>query len=184
MPRKRKRPAETSSKESRSAAKNRKRSNASVSRHDTSRKRIAGFDLLRLRRDDLTWKDAELQAGITRRMVEAIFPRAFYRDERGRLQVRGYDPYTRKLSISTAEPGEFKWLRARGSRKASLVGIWNNAVKAAGRGDFSLINAFPRNVFINGVRLATSHYEVSRIAAAAAESDEPFEDIYSLVGVV
>ena len=26
------------------------------------------------------------------------------------------------------------------------------------------------------------HYEVSRIAAAASESDKPFEDIYSLVG--
>jgi recombinational DNA repair protein (RecF pathway) len=74
------------------------------------------------------------------------------------------------------------WLRARGSRKASLVGTWNNAVKAAGRGDFSLIDAFPRNIFIDGVRLATSHYEVSRIAAAAAESEQPFEDIYALVG--
>lgn len=184
MPRKRKRPAETSSKESRAAAKNRKRSNASVSRHDTSRKRIAGFELLRLRRADLTWKDAEQQAGISRHVVEGIFPRAFYRDERGRLQVRGYDSYTRKLKISTTRPGEFRWLRARGSRKASLVGIWNNAVKAAGRGDFSLIDAFPRNVFVDGVRLPTSHSEVSRIAAAAAESDEPFEDIYSFVGAV
>lgn len=183
MPRKRKRPAETSSKGSRLAAKNRKRSNASVSRHDTSRKRIAGFDLLRLRRNDLTWEDAEQQAGIGRQAAEGIFRRAFYRDERGRLQVRGYDRYTRKLKIPTTRPGEFRWLRARGSRKASLVGIWNNAVKAAGRGDFSLIDAFPRNVSIDGVRLPTSHYEVSRIAAAAAESDEPFEDLYSLVGV-
>ena len=55
-------------------------------------------------------------------------------------------------------------------------------MKAAGRADFSLIDAFPRNLYVDGVRLATSHYEVSRIAAAAAESDEPFEDIYSLVG--
>jgi hypothetical protein len=86
------------------------------------------------------------------------------------------------LKIPTTKPGEFRWLRARGSHKASLVGTWNNAVKAAGRGDFSLIDAFPRNIFIDGVRLATSHHEVSRIAAAAAESDEPFEDIYAMVG--
>ena len=183
MPRKRKRPAETSSKGSRSAAKNRKRSNTSVSRHDTSRKRIAGFDLLRLRRANLIWKDAEQQAGMRRQAAQNIFPRAFFFDERGHLQVREYDPYTRKLKIPTTRPGEFRWLRARGSRQASLIGIWNNAVKAAGGGDFSLIDAFPRNVFIDGVRLPTSHSEVSRIAAAAAESDEPFEDIYSLVGV-
>ena len=161
---------------------NRTKSAYIVSRRDTTRQRIAGFELLRLRRDGHTWEDAELQAGISRHAAEEIFPRAFYRDGRGRLQVRGYDPYTRRLKISTTRPGQFRWLRARGSRKASLVGTWNNAVKAAGRSDFSLIDAFPRNVFIDGVRLATSHYEVSRMAAAAAESDEPFEDIYSLTG--
>src|SRR5437016_1882066 len=133
MPRKRKRPAETSSKGSRSAAKHKKRSIGNISRHDIYRKRKLAFELLRLRRDDLTWKDAERQAGITRRTVEAIFPRAFFLDERGHLQVHEHDPYTRKLKIPTAKPGKFRWLRARGSRKASLVGIWNNAVKAAGR---------------------------------------------------
>jgi hypothetical protein len=109
-------------------------------------------------------------------------PRAFFRDERGRLQVHRYDPYTRRLRIPTTKPGEFRLLRARGSRKASLVGTWLNALKAAGHGDFSRIDAFPRNVFIDNVRLATSHYEVSRIVAAAAESHQPFEDIYALVG--
>jgi len=182
MPRKRKRQAGTSSKGSRSAAKNRKRSSASVSRHDTSRKRKPAFELLRLRRQDRTWEDAEEQAGIGRRAAEHLLPRAFFRDERGRLQARGYDRYTRKLKIHTTKPGELRLVRARGSRDASLVGTWSNAVKAAGQGNFSLIDAFPRNIFIDGVRLATSHYEVSRIAAAAAESDEPFESIYSLVG--
>ncbi len=183
MPRKRKRQAGTSSRGNRSAARNRKRPGASVSRHDTARKRIAAFELLRGRRHGFGWKDAEQQAGITRREAEGIFPRAFYRDERSRLQVRGYDPYTRKLKIPTTKPGEFRWLRPRGSRKASLVGTWLNALRAAGRGDFSLIDAFPRNTFVDGVRLATSHYEVTRIAAASAESDQPFEDIYALAGV-
>jgi hypothetical protein len=32
------------------------------------------------------------------------------------------------------------------------------------------------------VHLPTSHYEVSRIAAAVADTDQPFEDIYALVG--
>ena len=182
MAHKRKRPAETSPKESRAAAKNRKRSNSSLSRRDVPGKRAAGFSLLRLRRAGLRWSDAEQQSGISRQGAQNIFPGAFFIDERAHLQVRGYDRYTRNVKIPTSKPGEFRWLRARGSRQASLVGTWNNAVKAAGRGDFSLIDAFPRNVSIGSVRLTTSHREVSRIAAAAAESDEPFEDIYSFVG--
>jgi len=96
--------------------------------------------------------------------------------------VHGYDRYTRRLKIPTTKPGEFRWLRVRGSRKATLVGTWTNALKAAGQGDFSLIDAFPRNTFIDGVRLATSHAEVSRIVEAAAESDQTFEDLYARVG--
>jgi len=195
MPQKRKRQAGTSSKKTRAAAS--KRFSRIISRHDIPRKRaphwmkltpaqrkqrIGGFEFLRLRRQNLTWKDAEEQSGITRRVAESFFPRAFFRDERGHLQVGGYDPYTRKLKIPTTKPGEFIWLRARGSHQASLVGTWNNAVKAAGRGDFSLIDAFPRDVVVGGVRLATSHKKVTQIAAAAAESDKPFEDIYALAG--
>jgi hypothetical protein len=153
-----------------------------MSRDDIYRDRKQAFELLRLRRKGLSWKDSEEQAAITRRAAERLLPSAFFRDEHGRLQARSYDRYMRTLKTPTTRPGKFRWLRARGNRQASLTGIWNNAVKAAGRGDFSLIDAFPRNLYVDGVRLATSHYEVSRIAAAAAESDEPFEDIYSLVG--
>jgi hypothetical protein len=182
MPRKRKRQAGTSTRGSRSAAKNKKRSSTSLSRHDASRKRIGAFKFLRLRREGSSWEDAKKYSDVPREIAEHLFPRAFFHDKQGRLQVRGYDRYTRKLKIPTIRPGEFSWLRARGSHKASLVGTWNNAVKAAGRGDFSLIDAFPRNTVIDGVRLATSHYEVSRIVAAAAESDQPFEDLYALAG--
>jgi hypothetical protein len=176
------------------------RSDLILSRRDTSRKsstraphrkqltsvqqkqRIAAFELERLRRQGLSWKVVEEQSGIARRTAQRLFPRAFFLDKRGRLQVRGYDPYTRRLKIPTTNPGEFSWVRARGSHQASLVGTWLNALKAAGHGDFSLIDAFPRNVSIDGVRLATSRYEVSRIVVAAAESDQPFEDIYAMVG--
>lgn len=144
--------------------------------------RIPAFDLLRSRRTGDTWEDAERLSGIDRLTAETRLPSAFVRDEHGRLQAREYDRYTRRLKIPTTRPGEFIWLRARGSRQASLIGTWNNAVKAAGRGDFSLIDAFPRNVYIDGVRLTTSHREVSRIAAAVADSDQPFENIYALVG--
>jgi hypothetical protein len=139
---------------------------------------------VRFRREGDTWDEAERLSGIDRLTAQTLLPSAFFHDERGRLQARGYDRYTRTLKIPTVRPGEFRWLRARGSRQASLIGTWNNAVKAAGGGDFSLIDEFPRNVFIDGVRLPTSHREVSRIAAAVADSDQPFENIYALVGAV
>jgi hypothetical protein len=139
---------------------------------------------VRFRREGDTWGEAERRSGIDRLIAEEFLPGAFFQDEHGRLEVRGSDRYTRTLKIPTIQPGQFRWLRARGSRQASLIGIWNNAVKAAGRNDFSLIDAFPRNVFIDGVRLPTAHREVSRIAAAVADSDQPFENIYALVGGV
>src|SRR5215469_11488155 len=145
-------------------------------------RRLPAFELVRYRRAGDTWEDAERLSGIDRLLAETLLPSAFYRDENGRLQVRGYDRYTRRLKIPTTRPGQFRWLRARGSHQASLIGTWNNAVKAAGRGDFSQIDAFPRNVFIDGVRLPTSHREVSKIASAVADSDQPFEDIYALAG--
>src|SRR5215831_21001738 len=95
--------------------------------------RRSAFELLRFRREGDTWEEAEKRSGINRRPAKALLPSAFFQDERGRLQARGYDRYTRKLKVPTIKPGQFRWLRARGSRKASLVGIWNNAVKAAGR---------------------------------------------------
>jgi hypothetical protein len=146
--------------------------------------RLPAFELVRFRREGDTWDEAERLSGIDRLLAETLLPSAFFRDKHGRLEVRGYDRYTRTLKIPTVGPGEFRRLRARGNRQASLIGTWNNAVKAAGGGDFSLIDAFPHNVSIDGVRLATSHREVSRIAAAVADSDQPFEDIYALVGAV
>jgi len=144
--------------------------------------RLPALALVRYRREGDTWEEAEELSGIDRRLAEDVLPGAFFRDERGQRQVREHDRYTRQLKIPTTRAGQFRWLRARGSRQASLIGTWNNAVKAAGRGEFSLIDGFPRNVVIDGVRLPTSHREVSRIASAVADSDQPFENIYALVG--
>jgi hypothetical protein len=160
----------------------RQRSQSARKHPPDSQQRINAFELLRLRRHGDTWKDAEEQAHITRRIAKRIFPRAFFADERGQVQAREYDPYTRRMKIPTRNPGEFTWLSVRGSHKASLVAHWNNALKAAGRGDFSLIDAFPKNVLVGGVRLPTGHKEVTRIVSAASESDKPFEDIYALAG--
>src|SRR4029077_16628123 len=103
--------------------------------------RRSAFELLRARREGETWKEAERRSGINRRTAKALLPSAFFHDERGRLQAHGYDRYTRRLKIPTTKVGEFRWLHVRGSRKASLLGTWTNALKAAGQGDFSLIDA-------------------------------------------
>ena len=176
-----------------SGARKQNRSRSIVRGSQRSRKSVRGpsqkqqlrspaFGLVRFRREGNTWEEAERLSGIDRLTAEILLPSAFFRDEHGRLEVRGYDRYTRTLKIPTVRPGEFRWVRARGNRQASLIGTWNNAVKAAGRGDFSLIDAFPRNVSIDGVRLPTSHRKISRIAAAVADSDQPFEDIYGSLG--
>src|SRR5215469_2997316 len=78
--------------------------------------RRSAFELLRSRRGGDTWEEAERLSGISRLTAESILPSAFFRDERGRLQAREYDRYTRKLKIATTRPGGLRWLRARGSR--------------------------------------------------------------------
>jgi hypothetical protein len=147
------------------------------------KQRVSAFEFLRLRRQGNTWQDAARLSRSSRNAAQRYFPRAFAKDEHGKLQVSLHDFYTRHVQVQTSVPGKFRLLRARGDRKATLVAIWNNAVKAAGRGDFSLIDQFPRGVFVDGFRLVTSHDAVTRIAKAGAESKNPFEDIYAVSGI-
>ncbi len=198
MPQKRKRQIGTSSKKTRSAA---KKSATNILAKDTARlktapraphwkqltsaqqkQRNSAFEFLRLRRQGHTWKDAERLSRTSRAAAQRYFPRAFAKDKQGKLQVRLHDFYTRHVQVQTTVPGKLRLLRVRGDSKATLVGIWSNAAKAAGRGDFSQIDAFPRGVVVDGFRLVTSHDAVTRIARAAAEGRNPFEDIYAVVG--
>jgi hypothetical protein len=66
----------------------------------------------------------------------------------------------------------------KNNRERSLLGVWQNAIQAAGNGDFSQIRAFPKNTFVGGIRLATSDYEVQRILEANEARKEPFEGLY------
>jgi hypothetical protein len=116
------------------------------------------------------------------RIAQRYFPKAFFRDSGGQLQVAGYDRYVKRLPLPTTQPGKVEIVRARGSHERSLCGRWLNALQAAGKGDFGPIDAFPKNVFIDGYRLATGHYEVQRIVEAFAESDRAFDELYALAG--
>jgi hypothetical protein len=200
MARKRKRQKAGSDKSPSSARKTKTRSGFALSRHAASRKRplppphwkqmtaaqkqqrTKAFKLLRFRRDGMSWRDAEEHSGVTIRTAQNYLPRAFFRDSGGRLQVTAYDRYVERLQLPTAHPGKLQIVRARGSHQRSVCGQWLNALQAAGRGDFGPIDAFPRNVFIDGYDLTTDHDEVHRIVEAQAESDRPLEELYALTG--
>lgn len=64
------------------------------------------------------------------------------------------------------------------SSERRLVGRWMKALNAAGRGDFSQMDKFPRNKSIGGVRLPTNRTEVQRILEALAEKESPYERLY------
>jgi hypothetical protein len=145
--------------------------------------RTASFSLLRFRREGMSWSNAEKDSGVSVRTAQQYLPKAFFRDSRGRLQVRAYDRYVEKLQLPTAHPGKLRVVRAPGSPQRSLSGQWLNALKAAGHGDFGPIDAFPKDVIIDGYHLATEHDEVQRILEAQAESDSPLEELYALTGV-
>src|SRR5690348_2887864 len=140
----------------------------SISQQETRNRQ---FELIRLRKDGYSWHAAEAESGARRETAERDLPSAFYRDHHGRLQAHAHDRYTRLLNLPTSEPGVLRIVRARGDRQASLSGQWLNALKVAGRGDFSAIDAFPSNIIVDGMHLVTSHDKVQQILFAIAESD-------------
>jgi len=99
-------------------------------------------------------------------------------DSTGRLHARKSDNYVQKFSLPTTRPDVFASITARGSAERSLAGRWLNAIKAAADGDFSLLQNFPKNTFIDGRRLPTAPYEVQRILNALEQSETAFEQQY------
>ncbi len=144
--------------------------------------RSQAFKFLRFRRQGMSSGDAQEQSGISAQTAKYYFPKAFYRNASGHLQVTNSDRYVEEFRLPTTRPGKLEPVRAHGSHQRLLCGRWLNALKAAGKGDFGPINAFPKNVFIDGYRLSTSPYVVQRIVQAIAESDKPFEELYAMAG--
>jgi len=146
------------------------------------KQRTRSLSLLRFRREGMTWRDAEKYSGTSVRKAQRYLPSAFYRDGDGHLQARASDHYVEPMQLPTHYPGRLQVVRACGSRQRSLCGQWSNALKAAGRGNFALIDAFPKNVVIDGYHLTTDHHEVQRIVEAQAESENALEELYALAG--
>src|SRR5208282_3074065 len=82
--------------------------------------RTQAFKLLRLRREGMSWRDVQEHSGITTRTAQRYFPKAFFRDSGGKLQVTDRDRYVEQFRLPTTRPGKLEVVRARGSRERSL----------------------------------------------------------------
>ena len=130
------------------------------------------------RGEKLTFSRAAKERGVDPRSRFNHLTKLFYKDASGRIHARKTDNYAQKFSIPTTRPDVFDTITARGNEERSIVGRWLNAMKAAADGDFTLINAFPKNVFVDGKRLPTAPYEVQRILEALEQSENAFEQQY------
>ena len=132
-----------------------------------------------MRRDPaLSFSRAAADRGVSPKSRHAYLKNLFYRAADGRIRPKKPDRYRETLFIPNAQPGQLTEVRTKNSHERSLIGQWQVAINAAARGDFSKIDAFPKNQAVGGVRLATSRAEVQRIVEAMAESEERFEGPY------
>ena len=131
------------------------------------------------RGEKLTFSRAARERGIDPRSRHVYVTKLFYKDSSGRIHARKTDNYVQKFNIPTTKPDVFDTITARGSAERSLAGRWLNALKAAGDGDFSLLQNFPKNTFVDGKRLPTAPYEVQKILEAVEQGKEDaFEQMY------
>src|SRR5436309_6376518 len=93
---------------------------------------------------------AARERGIDPRSRHVYVTKLFYKDSSGRIHARKTDNYAQKFNIPTTKPDVFDTITARGSAERSLAGRWLNALKAAGDGDFSLLQNFRKNTFVDG----------------------------------
>jgi len=80
------------------------------------------------------------------------------------------------------KPGDLTPLHTKSSKERYLVGEWVAAINEAARGDFARLNRFPKDTYIDGVRLPTGTDEVQTILEALENSESPFEQLYAIAG--
>jgi len=102
----------------------------------------------------------------------------------GKLRITSSDRLHAILHIPSTKPDVLIPIHTKSSKERYLVGEWFAAIKEAGRDDFSRLKRFPKQTYINGVRLPTGAYEVQKILEAMETSESPFERLYSTAGGV
>ncbi len=135
-----------------------------------------------MRRDaSLTLAQAARNREIDPRTVRRQIPSAFLKDSSGRIRARTSDRFRQTLYIPTTTPGVRTPILTKNSHERQQIGSWMAALNAAGRGDFSDMNEFPRQQFVGGVHLPTNAEVVQRILNALAEEEAPFEGLYRTI---
>jgi len=148
------------------------------SRTSSAQKRAAQVHSDMLRNPSLSFAKAARKRKVDPRTVLHHFGSDFGKDSSGRFKARSIGRQRQTLFIPWFEPGQEIPVPTKDARERRLIGRWMTALNAAGRGDFSKMDKFPRNETIGGVRLPTSKKEVQRILQALAEKASPYEGLY------
>lgn len=168
---------------SKTAASKRRKSKKKSSRKNSSSKsstyeRASLVQRDMLRNPSLSFARALRKRKIDGRTVLHHFGSDFEKDSSGRIKARSIGRRRQTLFIPGSEPGVDIPVPTKNASERRLVGRWMKALNAAGRGDFSQMDKFPRNKSIGGVRLPTNRDEVQRVLKALAERESPFERVY------
>jgi hypothetical protein len=131
-----------------------------------------------LRNPSLSFARALRKRKIDGRTVLHHFGSDFEKDSSGRIKARSIGRRRQTLFIPGSEPSQDIAVPTKNASERRLVGRWMKALNAAGRGDFSQMDKFPRNKSIGGVRLPINRNEVQRILKALAEKESPYERLY------
>jgi hypothetical protein len=134
-----------------------------------------------LRNQSLSLTKAAHKRRVDPRTVVAHFPTRFRKDSSGRIKARAVTGKLKILYIPGFEPGEVIPVPTQSEKERLLLGRWMAAVNAAGRGDFSKIDRFPKNKRIGGVLLPTKRAEVQQILVSLADRESPFEGLYRTI---
>jgi hypothetical protein len=168
---------------SKTAASRRHKSNKKSFRKNSRRKsstydRASQVNQDMLRNPSLSFARAIRKRKIDGRTVLHHFGSDFEKDSSGRIKARSIGGRRQTLFIPGSEPSQDIPVPTKNASERRLVGRWMKALNAAGRGDFSQMDKFPRNKTIGGVRLPTNRNEVQRILEALAEKQSPYERLY------
>jgi hypothetical protein len=168
---------------SKTAASRRRKSKKKSSRKNSLRKtstynRASQVHQDMLRNPSLSFARALRKRKIDGRTVLHHFGSDFEKDSSGRIKARSAGRRRQTLFIPGSEPSRDIPVPTKNASERRVVGRWMAALNAAGRGDFSQMDKFPRNKAIGGVRLPTNRNEIQRILKALAEKESPYERLY------
>jgi hypothetical protein len=134
-----------------------------------------------LRNPSLSLAKAAHERRVDPRSVVKTLPGRFRKGSSGRIKARAVSRRRKTLFVPWFEPSEVMPIPTKSKAERLLLGRWMAALNAAGRGDFSMIDKFPKNKRIGGVLLPTNRAEVQQILVNLAEQESPFEGLYRTI---